>query len=182
MPYTPIGWKDFPNEETPLSATNLNKMDMQIKENTEKLDNFNPDLPENMLICDDEAPEETEILPNVADRLTDETASYTASDIKDEFDEVKDNLSELKKYNSGSEVNLSDQTDWYTFQADGYLIVYSLYGVSNYNYVEIAGFGNIQALATASDSARLITMVKKGMRAKQKEHNGSYRTSFFPFV
>lgn len=42
MPYTPVGWKDHPSEDTPLSAANLNHMDNQIKENTEKLDEINP--------------------------------------------------------------------------------------------------------------------------------------------
>ena len=42
MPYTPIGWKDHPSEDTPVSAANLNHMDNQIKENTEKLEEINP--------------------------------------------------------------------------------------------------------------------------------------------
>ena len=33
--YVPIGWKDGPHGNTPLSAENLNKMDTQIKELTD---------------------------------------------------------------------------------------------------------------------------------------------------
>lgn len=91
MPYTPIGWKDFPNEETPLSATNLNKMDMQIKENTEKLDNFNPDLPNNVALYKEEH-STTEPIPRDADLLEGHPSSYYAK--QTEIGEVKENLTQ----------------------------------------------------------------------------------------
>lgn len=42
MAYEPINWKDFPNEETPLSSFNLNHMDTQIKKNADAVDVLKP--------------------------------------------------------------------------------------------------------------------------------------------
>lgn len=42
MAYGLINWKDFPNEETPLSSFNLNHMDTQIKKNADAVDVLKP--------------------------------------------------------------------------------------------------------------------------------------------
>lgn len=42
MAYELINWKDFPNEETPLSSFNLNHMDTQIKKNADAVDVLKP--------------------------------------------------------------------------------------------------------------------------------------------
>ena len=46
MAYELINWKDFPNEETPLSSFNLNHMDTQIKRNADDIEEQNKNIEE----------------------------------------------------------------------------------------------------------------------------------------
>lgn len=36
-PYIPVGWKDSPDKSTPVSASNLNKMDNAIKDSRDAI-------------------------------------------------------------------------------------------------------------------------------------------------
>lgn len=40
MAYTPVGWKNYPSKDTPLSAENLKKMDDGILENSNNIENI----------------------------------------------------------------------------------------------------------------------------------------------
>lgn len=44
MSYTPIGWENLPNTTTPINKTNLNKMDIQIKQNADDIEEINTTL------------------------------------------------------------------------------------------------------------------------------------------
>ena len=44
MSYSKINWENLPSENTPLNATNLNKMDTQIKQNADDIEEINTTL------------------------------------------------------------------------------------------------------------------------------------------
>lgn len=44
MTYTRVNWKDLPDTSTPITAENLNKMDMQIDQNTNAIEQNTSDI------------------------------------------------------------------------------------------------------------------------------------------
>ena len=44
MAYTPISWEDYPSVNTPVSASNLNHMDTQIKTNADDIEDIKDDI------------------------------------------------------------------------------------------------------------------------------------------
>ena len=44
MAYTPISWEDYPSVNTPVSASNLNHMDTQIKANADDIEDIKDDI------------------------------------------------------------------------------------------------------------------------------------------
>lgn len=46
MSYSKINWENLPSENTPLNATNLNKMDTQIKDNADDIETNTSDISE----------------------------------------------------------------------------------------------------------------------------------------
>jgi hypothetical protein len=44
MAYTPVSWEDYPSVNTPVSASNLNHMDTQIKANADDIEDIKGDI------------------------------------------------------------------------------------------------------------------------------------------
>ena len=44
MAYTPVSWEDYPSVNTPVSASNLNHMDTQIKANADDIEGIQGDI------------------------------------------------------------------------------------------------------------------------------------------